>query len=91
MKADTVSGYFFNSVVCDMAASRNDHADLFQQVEADAGIAVGQPRQGSQHLIAGRDAQRAQAFFFIRQSPPQDGHDGLFRQGLQLDDAQARQ
>ena len=91
IRINFMTGYLFNGVVRDMAASRYDQADLFQQVQADAGIAVSLTGQGPQHLIAGGNPQRTQAFLPVRQGPPQDGCDGLFRQGFQLDDAQARQ
>ena len=91
IRINFMAGYLFNGVVCDMTASRYHHTDLFQQVEANAGIAVSQAGQSPQHLIAGGNSQRTQALLFIRQGPPQDGCDSLFRQGIQLNDAQARQ
>ncbi len=68
IRIDFMTGYLFNGVVRDMAASRYDQADLFQQVQADSGIAVSQTGQGPQHLIAGGNPQRTQAFLPVRQA-----------------------
>ena len=54
---DFMTGYFFDSFLGQRSADGNDHGNLFQQIEAYAGIAVSQAGNGSEHLVTAFNAK----------------------------------